>query len=117
MLALFIAVATLKHLETAVYMLNEYTEFRQAAIKCFLFYGQFAAFWLFIWSQAVFVQVVYTLITLIANQKDESKKAYSALPEKLYIMHAAFALVNADDMTCCTVDYQLLFDGVALVFS
>ena len=63
------------------------------------------------------MEAAYTLIALIANQKDKSKKAYPALPEKLHIMRAALALVYADDLACRAVNYQLLFDAVALVLS
>ena len=53
MFKLLVTITGLKHLETldtAVYMLDMDTEFRQAAVKRFLFSGQFTAFGPFVWS-------------------------------------------------------------------
>lgn len=120
MFALFIAITTLKHLETfdsAVYMLYEYSKFRQCAVECFLFRGQLATFGLFIRDYAVFVQTTNALVAFVTDNNYKSVKMHLALPKKLNIMNAAFCLMHTYNLPCNSIYNQLLFDGVALMLA
>ena len=120
MLALFVAVTILENLETlyaTVYMLNENPVFRQIAVELLLQIRQRMLLGCFERRQRERMDITNALITFIAYQKNVCQQVNSAASEYFQVVNRAFLLVNADDFTRLTVDYDLVFDGMALLLA
>ena len=63
------------------------------------------------------VELAYALIALIRNQQNVRQQINFALPEQFQVVNRAFRLMDADDLACLTVDYDLVFYGMTFLFA
>ena len=117
---MLIAVAVLEDFEAldpAVDVLDGDAVSRKAAVKCFLFRGQFAFARFFEGRDAERMELANALKTFVTKQKDVCEQVNPTLFEQFEVVNRALRLVDANDPFALTVYHDLVFDSVTFLLA
>ena len=104
-------------LDSAVDVLDQYAEARDAPVPCPLLARQLAFARLLDRRQAEGVQPGQPLVAFVGDKQNAVKQAHAAAFEKLEVMHGAGRFVRAEDFAALPVDQDLILDGMAFLLA